>query len=584
MDNELKQLEKALKDMKKPNLDPEVNKRMRRDILMRIENPIAAEVKYPSLERVRQYIKKATKGVSPSAPLKAKLKENVLSLIGRRKLGSNFVWNFTSNWQKVLATLMIGVISFTSFTVYFADIPVTKAAKKTAFQELYGDVDVIRDGQTIEAYKYMQLQEGDIIVTGENGLAVIRYVDDSVSRLSPLTELKMQRLYQDENIKAKTEVEVELTKGRVWNQVVNLVDEQASFEVLADNVKTRTSEKASFDITRKEGNQKVAVAVFENKVEVSVPEKRKENKTVVVEGYSVEVDGNDSQEDKIALNSKEDELWVQVNKAEDKQYKIEVDKEKEEESKKEAGLLPADPLYSAKKINESTKLLVTTDEIQKNKVKVDIAVKRLAEASTLLANGDTEDADKTLDEFTSIVNELSGEIEGSDELKDYVKSAFADKEKELSTVLPDGKRYAAKQALRDAKLALAITDEEKKEVSLKTANEKVVEAKELFADEKQEHAQEALLQAAKEIVTVSADENAVEDPQSAEQKEEVLSTVRVLKGAVEDKEGINEEVKKIIEVTEDALDKPVEVSSESDSAVVVEIDKDSTVQLQGGQE
>lgn len=583
MDKDLIQLEKALSNIKKPSLSTEAKNRMRRNMLAHIENPISSDVKYPSLEKVGNYIKKVASDISPSAIFKAKAKENVLAFAGKRKMTPNFIWSFTRNWQKVLATFMIGVISLTSMTVYFADIPVTRAAKKTSFQEIYGDVDVIRGNERVEAFKYMQLQEGDIIVTGENGLAVVRYFDDSVSRLSPLTELRMRRLYQDENVKSKTKVEIELTQGRVWNQVVNPVDEQSSFEVSIDKVKARTSEKASFDIARNADDEKVAVAVFENKVEVSVPEKRKEKKKVVVEGYQVEVDDDESKEDKITLTTKEDELWVQVNQAQDKNYKKIVDKEKEDESKEEAGVLPADPLYSAKKLNETTKLLVTTDHTQKSKVKVDIAVKRLAEASALLSDGDTEAAEDVLDEFSAIIDEVSHEIGDSEELKQYVKSSFADKEKDFSTVLPDGNRYPAKEALREAKLSFAITDEEKKETTLKTANEKVVEAKELFKDEKKDHAQETLLEAAKDIVTASSDEDEVVDLDAAEQKEEVLSTVRVLKGAVEEDAEVTEEVKKIIEVTEDALEKPVEVAEESDSAVVVEIDE-ATIQLQEVQE
>lgn len=576
MEKDLIQLERALRGLEKPNINPEARNRMRRDMLMRMENPISSEVKYPSLERVKSYVKKITQVTQPSSVFKAKIKENVLAIIGKRQLGSNFFWNITRNWQKVLATLMIGALSISSFTVYFADIPVTRAAKKTAFQELHGDVEVVRDGQSIEVFKYMQLQEGDIIVTGENGIAVIRYIDDSVSRLSPLTELKMQRLYQDENVMSKTEIEVELARGRVWNQVVNLVGEQSSFEVSVNNIKTRASEKASFDVSRDDLGEKVAVAVFENKVEVSIPEKRKENKQVVVEGYEVEVSEAGFEEDKIMLNTKEDELWTRVNIVEDKQYKKEVDKEKEEESKKEAGILPDDPLYSAKKINESTKLLVTTDKTENNKVKVDIAVKRLVEASTLLTGGDEEGAQALLEEFLQIVDEISVEIEDCEELRDYVKSSFADKEKDFSMVLPDGDRYDVKEALREAKLKLAITSEEKQEVSLKSATEKVVEAKELFGEEKQAIAQKTLLEAAKEIITV--------DLETAEQKEETLSTVRVLKDAVEDNEDMTREVKLIIEATEEVLEEPSELVSESDAAVVITIEDELKVQLKVVQE
>lgn len=585
MEKELIQLEKALKGVEKPLLSLEAKERMRRGLLLSMNDPVSSDLKYPSLERVKNYIIKISRLKEPSVHMRALIKENVIIFTERKKLGSNFIWGIARSWQKVLATFMVGIISLTSFTVYISDIPVTRAAKRTSFQELYGDVNVVRDGSEIIASKYMELQEGDTIVTGENGLAVIRYFDDSVSRLSPFTELRMQRFYQDENIRAKTKVEIELSYGRVWNQVVNLVEDQSSFEVSANNIKARSSGKASFDINKKEDDSSVSVAVFENKVEVSVPDKRKENKTIVVEGYVVEVDENDSKEDKIALLSKEDELWVNVNMAEDKQHKKEVDKEKEEESKKDAGLLPTDALYSAKKINESTKLLVAPDAVSKNKIKIDIAVKRLNEATALLVDENKESAQLQLNDFAKIIDEVAVEIAYSDELKEYAKYAFADKEKDLSTALPDGRRYMAKEALREAKLKLAITDEEKKEVSLKSATEKVVEAKELFADEKQEHAQVTLIEAAKEIAMVSAkDYGATVDPKTVEQKEQTLSTVRVLKSAVQDNEEIDSEIKMIISVTEEALEKPAEVVPESDSAVVVTIEEESKVQLKAEQE
>lgn len=587
MEKEIIKFEEALKALKKPELSEDLKGRMRRDILLRINEPFCFESKYPSIERVKRYIGKVARITEPSVFIKSKIKENVLTFVENNRLGSNFVWGIARSWQKVIATFMVGVISMCSFTVYFAGIPVTKAAKKTVFHEVYGDVDVVRDGEYIKASKYMELWENDIVSTGENGLAVIRYFDDSVSRLSPLTELKMQRLYQDQNIRAKTKVEVELTRGRVWSQVVNLVEEQSSFEVYIKSVKTRSSGKASFDINHNDDLNKTSVAVFENKVEVIVPEKRKENKKVVIEGYSVEVYEDESIKEKKAYMNDNDDLWIAVNKAEDKQYKKVVDKEKDEESKKDAGFLPTDALYSAKKINESTKLLVTTDKVSKNKIKVDIAVKRLDEASALLVGGNEDGATKQLEDFYKIIDEISAEIGGSDEIKEYIQYAFADKEKDLSTVLPDGKRYKAKEALRTAKLKLAITGEEKNQVSLKSATEKVVEAKELFGEEKQEHAQLTLLEAAKEIVDISSTGSGSDGGlKTVQQKEQTLSTVRVLKGLVEKDEEINVEVKMIIDATEQALEKPLETVEyiDSDSAIVIDIEEETKVQLKEGQE
>ncbi|MBD3156278.1 hypothetical protein GF369_00460 [Candidatus Peregrinibacteria bacterium] len=587
MNKELQQLKRALQRMEKPTLDIKTRHRMRVCLMKRMEETGVKSTTTSSLENVSQIVKRYA-SVRPSATVKAKMKEVVMKAIAQRPIRLSSFSGIARQWQKVLATLLITVLSFTSLTVYFSDIPVIRAAQKTTFQHLYGDVDVLREGESIEAYRYMTLQEDDIIVTGENGLAIIRYFDDSVSRLSPRTELKIHRLYQDNIGLAKTEVEVELTRGRMWNQVVNLVDDQGSFEVITDTVKARTSEKASFDIVRDDVQEKVAVAVFENKVEVRVPEKRKEHKKVVVEGYAYEVDHNRVNEEKIALHDEEEQLWVTVNQTEDKNYKKQVEEEKDLATKEEAGVLPSDPFYSAKKLNETTKLLVTTDTVERDKIRVDIAVKRLTEAGALLSDGNEEDAHKVLEEFSKRIEEVQEAVQKSPELQEYVYTSFASKAKDYSTTLPDSPRYKAKEALREAKLSLALSDEEKSEVTLKNANERVLEARELFGEQKQDHAQETLLQATQDIVKV-AQEDDNKSVRGDEQKEETLSTVRVLKGAVEEDETVTREVKHIIDVAEEALEEVEDPIIESDSAVVISIDEEldgqtTTVQLKEVQE
>jgi len=582
MEKKLIQLEKALRSVKKLSLSAKTKESMRRNLLMHMETPISSDIKYTSLERVSVYIKKLAKITEPSNIFKAKIKENILSTISKHRFGYNFFMGFGRNWQKVFSVFMIAVLSFSSMVVYFVDIPITMAAKKTSFQNLYGDVEVARDGQTINAFKTMQLEEGDVIITGAGGVAVIRYFDDSISRLYPLTELKIQRLYQDKDVMSKTKVEVELTHGHVWSQVVNLVGDQSSFEIMANDVKTKTSHKASFDMNYVKSRKKLSVSVFENKVEVSVPQKKERNKEIVVEGYVLNVDKNKSKQDKIKLKT-EDKLWVNVNKNEDKQYKNKVDEEKTAESKKKAGVLPGDPLYPAKKLNESTKLLVTMDDKDKNKLKVDIAVKRLTEAITLLSDKDKDSAQAVLDEFSQVVDDLATEVKDNDELMAYAKSSFQDEEKDLSIVLPDDDKYVAKEALRDAELKLAITPEDKKRTSLKLATEKVIESKELFQDDKSNSGNQTLLNATTEIVNVSVDDSGIEDPKIIEQKEDTLSTIEVLKEVVNDGTDENPTVKKVIGITEDTLKESMD-NTESDQAIVLTINDESRAPLKEVQE
>lgn len=572
MTKDIQQLERALKRMKKPTLDNKARLRMRAGLMKRMQNPATQNTLYPSLEKVAKTIKRYA-DVRPSVTLKAKMKETVMRAIEKRPIRLFPFSGITRQWQKVLAMLLVTVLSVTSFTVYFADIPVIRAAQKTTFQHLYGDVDVIREGEKIKAHRYMELKEGDIVVTGEKGLAIIRYFDDSVSRLSSQTELKMQRLYQDYVGLAKTEVEIELARGRVWNQVVNLVDDHGSFEVSTNKIKARTSERASFDITRDDVQKKVAVAVFGNKVEISVPEKRRKHKKVVVEGYTYEIDDMLVSEERIALNDEKDKLWVEVNRAEDKNYKKQIEKEKDNSTKEEAGVLPADPLYPAKKLKETTKLLVTSNNIERDKIQIDIAVKRLTEASALLSEGNEEDAQKLLEEFSKRVEEVTDSVQQSAEFHDYAYTVFASKAKDYSMTLPDNPRYKAKEALRGAELSLALFGVEKSEVTLKNANERIIEARELFSEEKQEEAQEALLKAAQEIVKVAQEEKSGSIAEH-EQKEETLSTVRALKGSFEEDENVSQEIKQVIDFAEEALEEVDEPIPESDLATVLSVDEE----------
>ncbi len=581
MNKDIHQLERALRRMKKPTLNNKARLRMRNNLMKRMEKPAMQDISYPSLEKVGKTIKRYAE-IQPSFTLRAKMKEVIMNAIANRPIRLSPFGNIARQWQKALAALVITMLSITSLTVYFSDIPVIRAAQKTTFQNLHGDVDVMRDGEMIKAYRYMTLEEGDIVITGENGLAIIRYFDDSVSRLYSRTELKMQRLYQDHASLAKTKVEVELERGRVWNQVVNLIYEQGSFEISTDTMSARTSGKASFDVTHDDIKDKAAIAVFENKVEVSFPEKRKENKKMVIEGYTYEVEDKVASEKRIALHDETDKLWVKVNQAEDKNYKKQIEEEKVDVSKKEAGVLPAEPLYSAKKLNETTKLLVTNNDLERDKIQIDIAVKRLMEASALLSDGNEEDAQDILEEFSKRIEDVENSVKQSADLQNYAYTVFESKAKDYSTTLPDGSRYKAKEALREAQLSLALSGVGKSELMLKKANERIGEARELFSEKKQEEAQEVLLQAMQEIVNVSREEkngNVVEH----EQKEETLATVRAFKSSFEGDNNISQEAKQIVDLAEEALTEVEDPAPESDSAVVISVDEDlndrATVQL-----
>jgi hypothetical protein len=580
MDENFEQLENALRRLKKPIPSENLKAAMKQSMLSQIQNaqndPLVNQgdsYLYPSLNKLRNYIRKLARSVEPSPVFRSKIKEGVLAFAEKTSLGSNFVWGFARNWQKVLSGFLIAVISLASFTIYIADIPVTKAAKSTSFQEVFGDVEVLREGEVIDAYSTMALKQGDIVVTGDNGIAVIRYIDDSINRLSPESELRIRKLYQDEDKETKTEIVVELDYGRVWSQVVNLVGDESSFNVVSDDVTTTASKSATFDIQNNKRQANVEVSVFKNKVEVVLPDNKQDKTQLILEGYVLAVGKTSPKVEKIALNTEEDELWVQINKAKDKEYKKEVEKEKIEETKKEAGLLPKDLLYTAKKINESTKLLVTLNENDKYKLKVDIAMKRLAEASVLLSEGQGEDANGLIEEFSSLIEEISSEVGNSDELRDYIQDLIEKKEKDLSIVLPDMPRYPAKQALRDAKMKLAIETGETKEVTLEEVTEKINEAKDLIEEDKEDIAVKTLIEVKEEVIGIYRTDD--QEPESEEDvidaQVETLTTAKVLKEVIKE-EDVSAEIRKLVIVSHELLKQDLEETvTESTEEISTEV-------------
>jgi hypothetical protein len=318
MDKNFESLQQALRNLEKPSLSRDMREGMKSHIFKQIK-----EKRYipSSLERLRIALGRLAQNLRPTPEMRVRIKEAILSR-GRRR---DFGWGSLLQWQKGIAASVIAVIVFVTVTMYVGKIPVTSAAQSTTFQKIMGTVEVIRGEEHIKAEKGMRLQENDIIVTGQDGIAVIQYVDDSITRLSPKTELKIHKLYQDAQKETKTEVEIELTQGRVWSQVVNEIHEEASFQITTNDVTAFTRRAASFDIQNEGENESVTVSVFDNTVEVSLQDEENEQKQLVMEGFAVEVDQNNTDLDMIALQTEEeDKLWIDSNTAEDKNYIEEI--------------------------------------------------------------------------------------------------------------------------------------------------------------------------------------------------------------------------------------------------------------------
>jgi Domain of unknown function (DUF5667)/FecR protein len=446
--NKTEQLENALRHIEIPSLDSQIENRMKKNVFMQIEG---CRQRSASMDELKRVIKNVTRQFEPSG--RAKIKENVMATI--EAACQKDAWkSLFFNWQKVLASLMIAVIGITGTLVYIADIPVTMAARVTSFQDLYGTVEVLRDNVIISAADINVLYEEDVIITGADGIAVIRYFDDSITRLSYETELRIKKLYKYKGAVAETEVGLKLEKGRVWSQVINLVGEESSFQVETDEMSAVVLTTASFDMTNIKQNE-TKVAVFDEVVEVHLYGEIEDTKELVGSGYVAAVSEKDSEIQMIAFSeSKEgdDQVWANLNTLKDLEYIDDVEKELEEKVAIEAGVLPGDSLYGAKKLNESAKLTVAGNETNNAKIKVDIAEKRLNEAGALLASGETEVAGEILDEFEQIIIEIDKVAQDIPEVNNYVNEMMGEALKDVAVLDNDSDLFPLKEVVEGAQI------------------------------------------------------------------------------------------------------------------------------------
>ncbi|MBN1494142.1 FecR domain-containing protein [Candidatus Peregrinibacteria bacterium] len=549
MKKEFEKLSAALYSMSKPEIDHKMKDKIRNAVMNDIKSNIAA---YPgAVKRLQLTIRTLAAAVRPSAVFAAEVKEKVFAYIERKSAGPSFFRRFVWNMEKVMASLLLVTIISGICVVYVADIPVTKAAKRTYISDVSGRVDIIRGPVALSAYIGMELEEGDTVVTEDSGAAEIRYCDDSITRISPQTRLKLRKLFIDSENITKTLVEVELESGRVWSQVINIIGTESSFNVKTDEVKAIVVNKASFDVKSINNTQKTEVSVFANKVKVAMPKQSEEKDKILLEGYSIEVNKEYSKEKKIVITPKisQNEEWVKDNKVKDKKYVEKVTEELKTTQKEQAGVLPDNPLYTAKKINEGTKLLVTSNPEEKIKLQIDIAKKRLIEANALFSEGKTDQAESVLNEFRFAVKDMAPSIIASEELKRYAEMQFAEESKKLAVILPDNPLYPSKEALREAKEKLTTTPEEQKVVALNHASEKINEARDLVTENKSDMAADTLLNVKDNIKTgIGTSQDAAS----------TLADAKVLTGTIQEQEtqtnfSTTRRLNKIAQETETAL-------------------------------
>lgn len=353
------------------------------------------------------------------------LKERILSELYSRKQKIQPFRSFIQliqNHKKVSASLTLGIFSISIVISVSFNPTSTYASRKIILEITQGQVNIQRKGEILTTQETAILQKGDLVTTMPDSQAVIYFPDESVSRLASQTKLKINEVLLNPENPAESNIEIAITQGRVWNNVVNLVENKGEFTVKTPTTTASTKKNATFDIKVQE--ESVQVNSIKNDVEI----KKNQNteKTQVTEGYTAEISHNLP----ITVeNSTHQEAWIAENKSNDEKY-LELLQQKKTEQIKQNALannpikkVQHDLISSVTSPNTTKKELADAENIYNN-------------AQLLLSEGKETEAKILLDEYKSKLKKITEESKELPEKEmnsvlKIVKNTLDAKEKDL---------------------------------------------------------------------------------------------------------------------------------------------------------
>lgn len=491
-DRESQELLKKLSSLSVSFPSEELKARMKSRVMFSLRHEKNEEISVSLFECLIGQLKNIAVMVTPDALLRAKMKERVFAYI-ESTLKARPV--FFLQRRFVSAFLVLAIVLTTFFTAKMP-IPVTLAREITILENVSGDVRVSRGSEVFQAKNGFTLVEGDVISTGSQGSVDIHYFDNSVSRLDRDTEVEIATLGSEKGEEAS--IEVDLRAGHMWSRVLSSLNDNLQFSVRVAKVKTEAQKKAAFDIVALP--DAFRVQVFNSVVDVVVEEKASKVVKPVIKGYQVTVKQKEKQPVVVLQQDAEKNEWVNDNLEKDKTYFNVLAIEDKKVREENVGLLPNDPLYPVKTLKENASLLLTFDEIEKEKVKLNFARRRFIEAIVLLDQDRTAEAEEALKAYQETIKSvqekfnvlLGAEPKQAQVLGEALQQVLRESKRNVEAALPGQPLYKAREAVSIAELGLASNDSERQIKALQQKSEALLDMQDLVASGKPELVQEKL--------------------------------------------------------------------------------------------
>lgn len=330
------------------------------------------------------------------------------------------------------------------------------------------------------------IEEGDRVETLEGAVAHLYFVDDSRMTLAPQTVVDIVDTQINPLNRADTKVTVNQESGRAWVQVLNLVSSNDSyFLVTFPDGEVQVDTRASFDLAV---GEETRVSVARNLVDLSLSGEETAYAGTLGQGAEIIKDADSIQTETIPAE-REEELWWEFNYTYGNTYAQVLDDQYKEETTLHATILPTHPLYFLKTFREDVQVSLAFTSSAKEDLLVQQAENRLNEAQALFAQGETEVAQETLDEYQATVEEA---LIDTDNPVLLAKLEVTQKQM-LTTAGVDENTVLLEDQLASSSVLLSSSLEDKTEVKMLSASQKLDRVPDLISNGDYEQALSDLL-------------------------------------------------------------------------------------------
>lgn len=363
--------------------------------------------------------------------------------------------------RQFAAALLILVMVMGGFSFVNVETDVVFAAEFTQLADVSGEVVIERKGESLDAYKGMQLYEKDKVYTRDNAEAAVRFFDDSVSRLSAQTVVEIDEL-KGSQFGVSSYVEIEVENGQVWSKVVNLVADDSAF-VVKGNGLIAEAKKGAFNVSV--NNDNVELGVFSNEVKVTGEKFKDEVKVVTGQKLVTKKKYNFTPLVVSLPSSDKETKWAKDNLADDKQYIVEVENRLIAAKMESIGLEVDESVSLDNSVREDTLQFLTFNDVSQQKLALDLAEKRFVTAQLKLIEkgldeNDRIEAQKAIEDFylaVKVFYDFAASVGATDkaygeELRKYAQDKILTQKKLLSATLPDSPYYFAKDVIENIEL------------------------------------------------------------------------------------------------------------------------------------